>query len=138
MKLENQCCTRQQAERLKELGVDGQSLFCFCQVNPGGHNHEDSYSDILPTIFDLAIPDLATTFEFPAWTVAELGVMLGRKTNSIYIDAAGTWGIQEMGQFFEAKESEASARAEYLIYLLEQEMLTPTAVNARLEKEGRV
>lgn len=150
MKLENQVCTRQQAERLHDLGIAGKALFGYCQVNPGGHNHEQSYSAILPAIFELAIPDLATTFEFDAWTTAELGRMLpetillsnGREADFKMVKDGNYWEARYVSGYndtaLESAKTEASARAKLLIYLLEVKLTTAAEVNARLEKEGGV
>jgi hypothetical protein len=80
MKVEKQVCTLKQGERLEELGINVKPLFCYCRVST---SVEDSYDDLLPTEWNLeGLPELATTWQAPAFTVSELGKMLGKGTKA--------------------------------------------------------
>jgi hypothetical protein len=80
MKVENQVCTLKQGQKLEELGIDAKPLFCYCRVLT---SIEDSYDDLLPTEWNLeGLPDLATTWKAPAFTVSELAKMIGKGTKS--------------------------------------------------------
>lgn len=135
MKLQNQCCTRQQGERLEELGVKGTPMFCHCYVSV---DSENSTVAILPTGFELNIPDLGTTWIAPAFTVAELGVMLPTGYDTMRISTkveATMWqGYDLEGNEFteEPFNTEAECRAAMLINLIETEAVTVEEVNARL------
>lgn len=83
MKVENQVCTLKQGEKLEELGVKVKPLFCYCRVST---SVDDSYDDLLPTEWNLeGLPELATTWQAPAFTVCELGAMIGKGTKAAEI-----------------------------------------------------
>lgn len=138
MKLENQVCTRQQAGKLRELGIQGHGYFLS---NPKG--------DILE-----AWTVEGTEDDFiAAWTAAELGVILPKsplpeggityswyhrnnwRGHSVGYEAPGQPAMHIERFWF---STEAEARAELLIYLLENNYITVVEVNARLEKERGV
>lgn len=138
MKLENQVCTLEQAKRLKELGVKQQANFYWeCHgVNVSLRTSEQIES--------------SNWIVFAAFTVAELGEMLP----DVY-SVSGIWfsicdaGNDKNGKNLEPPnafslftgktvhdlqdtpfknlvfETEAEARAEYLIYLLENNLIKP-------------
>lgn len=134
MKLENQVCTRQQAEKLKELGVQGKSLLVYKGKNK------------LPEAMSLSERKAKKSQWVSAWTVAELGIMLQARLQPGHsfmgLDRMywyHTW--QKYGKIqpiLGPYDSEAQARAAMLIHLLETKYLTADKVNARLEKEGGV
>ena len=153
MKLEQQCCSLEQGKRLKELGVTAEPLFW----------HVIDIDPITP--LDIIQKWQHSNFDqcekYPAYTVAELGVMLpeeiGHKYNehSSYYYMQGhsdvpvkypkLWVIwyedndlspelEVLNMQFAAGDTEAEARAAMLIYLLENHLTTPEEVNQRLNK----
>lgn len=148
MKLQDQVCTLEQAKQLRELGVSQDSLFSWCgdetnRLMDGGasgveygkwvfvnttksaNNQEEDHRDLVPSAKPFAA----------AFTVAELGVMLP------------TLGIKRVksnngqGQDYHWLEfksqdwsdiNEAQLLSKFLIYLLEEKIITPEEVNNRL------
>lgn len=119
MKLIDQVCTEAQADRLKELGIAMESLFY----------HTDSDWGVMPR----------KSIDFSgnpssAFTVAELGVMLGteewstnfKKQNIFY------WDAELFALPFGAYPTEAEARAHLLLHLIEGNYITVEEVNKRL------
>ena len=146
MKLENQVCTLEQAKRLKELGVsrinkdDGESGFYWVSDNEVLMFHKD---DGFPS-----------SKYIRAFSVAELGVALIidddiHFTDGRYNEHLGCWeshlekrnpDTEELETPFllihEARqeaETEAEARADLLIYLIENGITTSEEVNKRLK-----
>jgi hypothetical protein len=120
MKLEDQVCTEQQADRLKELGIIQESLFY--------HTHSDW--GVMPRKSDFSGNPSS------ALTVAELGVMLPPGYDTMYCTNDGWRGFDLDGQdMCDSKPfaTEAEARAAMLIYLLETNIITPAEVNERLK-----
>ncbi len=140
MKLQDQVCTLEQAKRLKELGVNG-NIYSW-----------------LTTICEPISTFLVSTGtemqdnEWPAFTVAELGEMLpnGFKTRknieakyrvnseipNKWICSGGCLAISRKAfhQTNKQYDTEAQARAEMLIYLLENKLIDANKVNQRLFK----
>lgn len=127
MKIENQVCTLEQAKRLKELGItkiseNNEDESGFYYVNDDSlqfYSREDGF------------PSMSCK---AAFTVAELGIMLGillefvhRLTDTYvwYWNTTITDGIDY--------KHEAEARAALLIYLLETNVISPDEVNERLK-----
>jgi hypothetical protein len=143
MKIENQVCSLEQAKRLKELGVVQKSYFQWNDTK-----HAEPY--INNSVFGESHPPI----EFSAFTVAELGVMLyepekdwlGLLGNNIigfhcsYIHEDEMFGEEKsLCSFPNEKDpnflpTEAQARAEMLIHLLENDIITSEEVNKRLLK----
>jgi hypothetical protein len=147
MTLKDQCCTESQGKRLEELGITAKPLFCYCWVSTGP---EDSVKDIL-LVDDknTRIPELATTWIAPAYTVSELSVMLpvnmsiskgnhkyhcrwwrGNMSDMVLRDQEGSPTIHRT----ESAETLAIACASMLIYLLENKLATAEEVNNRLNQ----
>ncbi len=143
MKLEDQVCSESQGRRLEEFGISAMPIFCHCWVSVGP---EDSVKEILPTDKRLlTIPDTATTWLAPAFTVAELGVMLPEGS-----EFGGDWymrycwkgvsfgynrknaGLQHIEQDWYKPNEWAKALADLVIYLLEKNLTTSEEVNKRL------
>lgn len=140
MKAENQCCAREQAQRLAELGVgntnDIGSIFYW--VHDLGEGWELSYFMEIPRF--LHIEEMVSAF-----TVSELGVMLP----PILIDHAtphqwhkndtDKWLVEYFNddvlspKFSAAGDTEAQARAAMIIFLLENNLITADEVNKRLQ-----
>jgi hypothetical protein len=131
MTIQQQVCTLGQAKRLKELGVtDETNQFYF--IN--GH---------IAWGLDLVSQIAAGNEFYPAFTVAELGVMLPEnincfKSNGKFEVSAHKWQypvkqIQEGFNFFVVKgDTEAECKSAMLITLLKQNLITADEVNARL------
>jgi hypothetical protein len=138
MKIENQVCTLDQADRLKELGVVQESLFY--------HTHSDW--GVMPKNSIDFSGDPSSAF-----TVAELGVMLPHPDNlseiggflhlSTFDPGADNkpwyciWEYDTDKYGMKRKlidgNTEAESRAGMLIHLLETATITPAEVNERLK-----
>jgi hypothetical protein len=115
MKLEQQVCSLELARKVKELGVQQDSLFYWSGDDEAGF-----------------VPDLyGERFRYPgaehysAFTVAELGILLPTKAYSRRM-AAGDWwecGYEENKP--QTGDTEADARAKMLVYLLENNLIDP-------------
>ena len=130
MKIENQVVTIEQAKKLKELGVTAEPLFWYV-------------IDIDPiTPLDIIQKWQHSNFDqcekYPAYTVAELGVMLPSETFTQRTGSEDSeydnweWVDDGNGNANGLYETEAEARASMLIYLLENNLTTPEEVNQRL------
>jgi hypothetical protein len=122
MKLQDQCCTREQGHRLVELGIKPDALFWWMPAQSGPHGEYIQYG--------FNGNNLA-----PAFNVAELGKLLPVQPNTNttyswyhrynwkghsvgYSQNGGTNHI-EIGWY----ETEAQARAALLIDLLENNLM---------------
>lgn len=130
MKLENQVCSPEQGKRLMELGVSNNSLF--------HHIIEETALGIENRIAYLASPP--NKFR-PAFTVAELGVMLPLRCISVRQVMNDSFACLHMNKNnndvdykygIKAADAEAQARAAMLIYLLENNIITAAECNERL------
>lgn len=116
MKIQDQCCSLEQAKRLKELGVRGESTF-QCTKN--------------------GIPQTGPLM-YQLWNVAELGVMLPSEVYTRYTgsnphhNAPWEWVDDAEGESLGVYDTEAQARAALLIHLIERDHTTADEVNARL------
>ena len=130
MKIENQVVTIEQAKKLKELGVTAEPLFWYV-------------IDIDPiTPLDIIQKWQHSNFDqcekYPAYTVAELGVMLPSETFTQRTGSEDSeydnweWVDDGNGNANGLYETEAEARASMLIYLLENHLTTHKEVNKRL------
>lgn len=123
MKLIDQVITLEQAKRLKELGVSQQSVACF--IGDELHLFEKSFYNWAEQKGMNAVA---------AYTVAELGVMLGteewstnyKKQNIFY------WDAELFALPFGAYPTEAEARAHLLLHLIEGNYITIEEVNKGL------
>lgn len=143
MKLSEQVISLEQAKRLKELGIEQKSIcyhhfqkdYGFAGVQENKENHTVSFGK----------PPMITDMAYSAFTVAELGVMLPPFTYS-WMGRANTYGCVssnqepnddyinysvENGQISNGA-NEAECRAAQLIYLLENNLVTPAEINQRL------
>ena len=122
MKLQDQVCTLDQAKKLVEFGVGCNSHFCYW-------NNKLTETEKAKSSYKKHNMEMIKCF--PAYTVAELGVLLIYCINdvNIYIDktADGEYWKQvelfngpKLGKLF---KTEAQARAEALIWLLENKYL---------------
>lgn len=121
MKLENQVCTLQQAEKLKKLGVKQNSLFVYYR----GLSIE-MHGIHLRSFFDGKNVENAI---YGMWTIAELGVMFGIGTRAtdwlvnVKIDTS-TKTLMWRPEFL----------ADCLIEALENNLTTAAEVNERLKQ----
>lgn len=151
MKLENQFCTAEQGKRISEIVPDCAALFTHVR-------YDDNPFIVIPTgYYDGTAPEykpydsMGTIHEeYPAFGVAELGAMLPEilsingnkywidydKYNSNYLiryaDMPISREYEEDTLHRVSHPTEAKARAAMLIYLLENNLTTPTEVNTRL------
>lgn len=123
MKLEHQVVSLDLAKRLKELGVEQESLFVWLQRKPETADEEPQW--YLKHNGDWPVGMKVYNYAF-AFTVAELGEILPKYTASYQdrldwcIDNAETDPSKAIA--LHAK-TEADARAQMLIYLLENNLI---------------
>lgn len=120
MKLENQVCTLEQAIKLKGLGLNGHAIF---------HWIPEAWDDG----YRLKFRPNTSKKCFPAYTVAELGVMLGKNVKEIFLHGpTGMW-TQKQGMNPNMFITQAECYANWLIHLLENKLITAEEVNTRLQ-----
>lgn len=117
MKLEDQVCSLELAQKLRDLGVEQYGLWTWCCID-GAWSVEWSQSNE-----PIKASNIATAF-----TVAELGEMLPDKyavpRKGYEPDAdAYLWGISLEAAIITAF-TEADARAKMLIYLIENKLVS--------------
>lgn len=133
MKLEDQCCLFIQAKKLKEFGIDWESLFVWSQLKESSPKLEPNWRPVSRT---------SNYYEsltiHPAYTSSELGLMLPDDCRTYRVDDywQSYWpneGVMNMHQpFADENKTEAAAKAGLLIYLLEQKHITIADINSRL------
>lgn len=120
MELKQQVCSLELARRLKELGVKQESYFSWADWGNEG-DCRVFHGDIRPAE---PITRIAAAF-----TVAELGEMLPKLTNS-FREPAGAkerWVCtrnEPSIMISQRNDTEADARAKMLVYLLENKLIT--------------
>lgn len=138
MKIENQVCSLEQAKRLKELGIE-QENYSFKWMDEGSipyltDKFRGNWSNDPRMVVDVI-------GEYRAFTVAELGMMLPEDYSSFHISKSWHFRKAEFGcehnDNTQPKDvmqapTEAQARAEMLIYLLNNNHTTSEEVNNRL------
>ena len=131
MKLENQVCSLELAQKLKELGVERDSIFWWCNTPQGFE------LNFVRTMEDFVTETGGTYDRVSAFTIAELGEILpdiqGYRLN-ITNPFGKKWDIEYRAAIYDAKygevlyavqtNSEADARALMLIYLYENNLIT--------------
>lgn len=135
MKLQDQVCTLEQAKKLKELGVEYEDAFWL-------YIKSNSVSDENYFLADITSAEkIGYLKSYPAFTVAELGVMLPVGFISFKVMAGKEFSCcklkenyPEIDFSFTSKfnTTEAGARAETLIYILERKLIAVEEVNERL------
>ncbi len=137
MKKEDQVCTFEQAKKLSELGVDLPTLFCWHSTGQYQSN-EDQFVLVLTDELKGSNDSVC----YPAPTVAELGTLIpyeiSLEDEDLYLQ--GTIGNRQ-GDFYYIwfqssidnvewelfpaieRETEAEARAEALIWLIDNEFI---------------
>jgi len=131
MKLENQVCTLQQAKRLQELGVSQESHFQWKVNEIQSVVSESKFCYQIIT----HLPGLNEYWA--AYTVAELGVMLGLDcTGSLLTKSFPENRVTEINDWIDINEntdqSEACFRADLLIFCIESKFISVALVNERL------
>lgn len=153
MVLSKQVCSLEQAKKLKELGIEQNSLYYFYGAIINGISSTpivNLYNWEYGTIVKNDIPNDAIlgnskNENYSAFTVAELGVMLPRtitfnKTQAcrLMFETFNCFGVayirnssrQSIKRF--ENSIEAIPRADMLIYLLENKLITASDCNQRL------
>lgn len=131
MTLESQVCSLDLAKRLKELGVKQESYFEYYKGIGGGMYLGDTAESMNNAIF--LGNTTAPQFErYSAFTVAELGELL--PDDYIVIKEKDKWEawkllrpnyeLETLHPLQIELENEADARAEMLIYLLENKLIS--------------
>lgn len=132
MKLSDKVCSVESAKKLKELGVNQKSLFywnfvVWSSIKPGEN------TAIRQSGFNLVNTHWEGDGEwYAAFDVAELGEMLPmnrrglrindlREDNEVPKETPYFW---EVNGFFGYEKTEAEARAQMLVYLLENKLIT--------------
>lgn len=130
MKLENQVCSLELAQKLKSLGVKQESLFCWQYFEPTPAKYHDPEYRLK---FCEHKPDKETYWEHvSAFTCSELGDMLPMEYMSIKYGGDRWFGVKQ-GALWEfemikypdpiVSNLEADCRAKILIYLLENKLI---------------
>lgn len=128
MDIKNQTCLIEQSKKLSELGIIAASMF-WHTINVDPITPVDIIEKWQHSNFD-------NCEKYPAYTVAELGVMLPALSHSwvtkgnSYFNCSDNFNVGISNIFSE--NTEAEARAALLIYLLEEKIITPEEVNQRL------
>lgn len=128
MKLEQQCCSLQQAKRLKELGVKQKSLFYWHE------RHQRPQFGERITDGVMVCNDKQNAYS--AFTVAELGEMLPFKVSDNYTEIetlrvsngfrCATFNVVSGKHLhYYERPTEAEARAAMLIHLIETGVVKP-------------
>lgn len=155
MNLNNQCCSWEQAVKLKKLGVRQISYFTFVEILLEEDHEDHKAGDYLPIIHrpnqgiyeqsgvdDIHYPDYIqdeyeTGDEAAAFTSAELEVMLPYYTHSW--DTGDISKCEDISECLDAEikgegKSLAQAKADRLIKLLETKTILIEAVNIRYSR----
>lgn len=135
MKLIDQCCTLEQGKRLVELGVTAESTFWWMPAKSGPHKEYVQYgnsSDSLAPAYNVAelgelLPHPSGLNELGGWvhmTEYDLTPKDGKPWYCLWeydldMDAGG------FGRHIIDAVTEAQARADMLIYLLENQIIKP-------------
>lgn len=121
MNLDQQCCSLELSKRLKDFGVKQESLFYF--VKHRKWESTDSGMKEIDPIFKIERwGELTDSEHFSAFTVPELGEMLGKRMLETYRNA-GTVLLSCYGLPQFTEETEANARAAMVCYLIENKLI---------------
>jgi len=138
MKIENQVCTLDQANKIKELGIEQHSLFSFMAYG------SEFKGDEKPCFNNYYKADSSSFLWASAFTCAELGIIIpdGFTLSEVtaHIEPHKQWICGRViaeeedydYDFCEFGATEAQARANMLIYLLETDKTTAEICNKRL------
>lgn len=130
MDLKKQVCSLELAKKLKELGVEQQSLHYWGTSDEGGKGLGDCENGWVLSIEIEGTKFLQQiTNTYAAFTVAELGAMLKEENDYLPYWNGVAWEYrintveEEVGKKYESAETEADARAKMLVYLLENGLM---------------
>lgn len=141
MKLEDQVCSLDLANRLKELGVKQESLFGWYKVWRGASDSSTGRNIYEWQLMPYEEGDKVNEFA-AAFTVAELGMMLPqtisddedgsvfqlyviKKDDGWYVSYRYEYPKHDYASIYvEEAPTEADARAKMLIYLIENKLIT--------------
>lgn len=134
MKLENQVCTLEQAKKLKELGIVQDSLFMWWESESWNIERGVYFSSTLHRSTD-TINNRTMVQSFSAFTVAELGLMLGNCDFAIKPFAGGTYELRCIYlDFFIFGNSMADCLAKAVITYISDSKLQVSRINYRLQE----
>lgn len=126
----NFCCTKQQAEELKEAGIIQISVF-YWYISGAGSEEKPG---IIYIISDVEIePEMPSAF-----TVAELGAMLLKQSDKcFYHNPSSTWSHHNVGWSSyngraELFSTQAECYGDRLLYLISNKIFTAELLNQRL------
>lgn len=129
MKLEDQVCTLEQSKKLSALGISQNSLFYYTQYNvPTNPNlpHYGYRQEYMPIDILMGrqskVSGRDVFFEYSAFNVAELGVMLPPGFDTMFCSNEGWRGYDAEGNDFKDTPyaTEAELRADMIIQILEK------------------
>ncbi|MCK5016595.1 MAG: hypothetical protein KAS32_05915 [Candidatus Peribacteraceae bacterium] len=127
MKLEDQVCSLELSQKLKELGVKQESRYVWVDLA----DPRQSYG----SMYKLKSSSTGWNKPFSAFTVAELGEMLELYLHKSWKNANDNWMCSCLvdekvddentysKEIFEEAKTEADARAKMLIYLIENKLI---------------
>jgi hypothetical protein len=126
MNLEKQVCTKEQSQKLYDLGIRGESLYY----------HTESKFGILPK----SSIDFSNGYVKNAFTTAELGVMIPEwhftyprlEGYASYKNEGGGFAVADGTVNGQNYDTEAECRAALVIYLIENNILSIQTCNSRL------
>jgi hypothetical protein len=124
MKLEDQVCSLELSKKLKELGVKQESLFYWSKLSI----QKEHKLEFRTNIFTQEIILADCTDYISAFTVSELGEMLpiwsetARRSTDDWV-CISRFHPDPDNNYYNFGKSEANARAQMLIYLIENKLM---------------
>ncbi len=141
MKIENQVCPFEHAKRLKKLGVMQESLHYYSEKFGIVTKTRSGFAiveSMQPGAPDLLKEDITLNEYYAAFTVAELGIALPYSINSAAMIIENGNDIKYVS-YPRIKTTfgttEAQARANMLIWLLDNKYITADEVNRRVGEQ---
>jgi len=141
MRIEQQVCTKDQAHKLKELGIRQDSFFAYISEGELLSRHSPNLNLMaIATDFVAAysvaelsqmLPDYYPSWRFPVHTGGPLKWVA---TVICWPKPQGIDDIHTASEFDRIGDTQAEALANLLIALLETEVITPEEVNQRLSQ----
>jgi hypothetical protein len=133
MKIENQVCTLEQAKRLKELGVAQKGDYGYIEIPSNGCPVQAFWQKGNYALIRTGIVMWGGNGErkWIALTAEQLGELLNGQRLPFHWKLWDGWCFKIKGNV-RGYESEVCARAEMLIELLENKLVTPEEINNRL------
>lgn len=127
---ESKVCTIDQSKRLVEHGVKDESYFTWTEIDEKRFLNKTFTAKKLLLHGQLKFGDQCKLKLWPAWDVAELGLLLPELSSSTWSEEFGYWIATN--DIFESAidreiistKSEAIVRADLLLYLLDNNLIT--------------